>query len=360
MTIKHLVVTGGGPYGFYSFGILGYLKRVGFFDSANIETIYATSIGCIAGLFMVMKKTSYDELHEYIINKPVVDLLRLTPDHIFDMYSKKGVYDGISIIRHILNPIFHSEGVSPEITMSDFYDMYGVSLNFMCTDINNDFSEYCISRNTQPDMPVYKAIAASASIPFVFYPVPLDNMCLVDGGAVCNYPLPCLLSSMPDCDRSEIIGIRNNYIDPPKVVVNQESTILNYIHAFVDKLMNKLDSGHSSRNISILPYEVIINITGVVGILNTDVMNGLITSKESRKELITHGFGIAKTFLESISYKNSKNGQYGIEDEEGIEEEEDTEEEEGIEEKKRVEEDNWVFGDLEWEVDGEVKLENVS
>jgi len=310
MTIKHLVITGGGPYGFYSFGILGHLKKMGFFDSENIETIHATSIGCIVGLFMVMKKTSYDELKEYVVNKPVVDLLALTTDHIFDMYSKKGVYDSVYIFKNILEPIFHAEGVSPEITMGEFYEIYGVSLNFMCTDINNDFVEYCISRNTQPDMPVYKAIAASASIPLVFYPVTLENMCLVDGGAVCNYPMQYLLSSEPDYVRSEIIGIKNNYIDPPKVVVNQESTILNYIHAFVDKLMNKLDSRHNHVEYDPLmgsvPHEISIDITGVIGLLNTDIMNDLVTNKDSRSKLITDGFDIADIYLKSIQFTSSQ------------------------------------------------------
>ena len=319
MTIKHLVITGGGPYGFYSFGILGHLKKMGFFDSENIETIHATSIGCLVGLFMVMKKTSYEELKEYVVNKPIVDLLTLTTDHIFDMYSKKGVYDSVYIFRNILEPIFHAEGVSPEITMGEFYDMYGVSLNFMCTDINNDFVEYCISHKTQPDMPVYKAIAASASIPFVFYPITLENMCLVDGGAVCNYPMQYLLSSEPEYNRSEIIGIRNNYIDPPKVVVNQESTILNYIHAFVDKLMNKLDSRHRHLEhepaIMSVPHEISIDITGVVGLLNTDIMNDLIMNKESRIKLISTGFDIADDFLKSIQYKNSQSDSESLCDE---------------------------------------------
>ena len=55
MTIKHLVITGGGPYGFYSFGVLSQLKQKGVFHLKNIESIYASSIGCLVGILMVLK-----------------------------------------------------------------------------------------------------------------------------------------------------------------------------------------------------------------------------------------------------------------------------------------------------------------
>jgi predicted acylesterase/phospholipase RssA len=39
MTIKHLVIGGGGPFGFTAFGVLKYLHDVEFWNIKNIKTI---------------------------------------------------------------------------------------------------------------------------------------------------------------------------------------------------------------------------------------------------------------------------------------------------------------------------------
>jgi hypothetical protein len=41
---------------------------------------------------------------------------------------------------------------------------------------------------TYPDMPIYKAVRISMSIPYLFVPVILDNKVMVDGGFIDNYP----------------------------------------------------------------------------------------------------------------------------------------------------------------------------
>lgn len=51
MTIQHLVIGGGGPFGFTAFGVLKHLHDVGFWNIKNIKTIYATSIGALVGAF---------------------------------------------------------------------------------------------------------------------------------------------------------------------------------------------------------------------------------------------------------------------------------------------------------------------
>ena len=43
MTVKHLVITGGGPYGIITFGIYEKLFEEKFIERDNIETIHSTS-----------------------------------------------------------------------------------------------------------------------------------------------------------------------------------------------------------------------------------------------------------------------------------------------------------------------------
>jgi predicted acylesterase/phospholipase RssA len=52
MTIKHLVISGGGPLGLRYLGALEKLEQEEFWKLENIESIYGTSIGSIIGAFI--------------------------------------------------------------------------------------------------------------------------------------------------------------------------------------------------------------------------------------------------------------------------------------------------------------------
>ena len=305
MTIKHLVITGGGPYGIVSFGIYEKLLEENFIKRDNIETIYSTSIGCLIAVFMCLKKTNWQEIKEYLLNKPVTDYVKVSIDDIFNLYSKKGVFNGIKIFKNYLEPFFYAEGVTPDVTFKELYELSGIKINFITSDINNNFKEVILNYETCPDTPIHIGVAASASIPLVFYPIQLNDMCLVDGGIVCNYPLYICLKET-NCQENEILGIKNNYVNICKVFVNQESSILNYIGAFADKLMNTLDMMHSPEYIQEIPYEISIIIQGEMGIADKEAMIKLFTTKEKRIEFIERGNNIAIDFLKNINENKEK------------------------------------------------------
>ena len=54
MTIKHLVIAGGGPIGFQFLGALEHLNEKGFWKLEDIESIYATSIGTFLAVFICL------------------------------------------------------------------------------------------------------------------------------------------------------------------------------------------------------------------------------------------------------------------------------------------------------------------
>ena len=54
MTIKHLVISGGGPIGIMYLGAIEYLHDEGFFKMEEIESIYATSIGTMIAVFIAL------------------------------------------------------------------------------------------------------------------------------------------------------------------------------------------------------------------------------------------------------------------------------------------------------------------
>ena len=55
MTIKHLVISGGGPLGLRYLGALKKLEQEEFWNLDNIESIYGTSVGAIIGAFICLK-----------------------------------------------------------------------------------------------------------------------------------------------------------------------------------------------------------------------------------------------------------------------------------------------------------------
>ena len=69
MTIKHLVIGGGGPLGLRFLGALQKLEQKGFWEFNNIESIYGTSVGSIIGAFICLKY-DWDTLNKYIIERP--------------------------------------------------------------------------------------------------------------------------------------------------------------------------------------------------------------------------------------------------------------------------------------------------
>ena len=68
-TIKHIVISGGGPAGIQTIGALQQLEKNGFWNIENIESIYSTSIGGIIGILLALK-FDWDAVNDYIIKRP--------------------------------------------------------------------------------------------------------------------------------------------------------------------------------------------------------------------------------------------------------------------------------------------------
>ena len=69
MTIKNIVIPGGGALGFQYLGALQKLEKENFWKIENIESIYGTSVGAIIGAFICLKY-DWETLNKYIIERP--------------------------------------------------------------------------------------------------------------------------------------------------------------------------------------------------------------------------------------------------------------------------------------------------
>ena len=92
MTIKHLVISGGGPIGIMYLGAIEYLHDEGFFKMEEIESIYATSIGTMIAVFIALNY-DWETLNKYVIERPWNDVFKISAKQIMDAYTNKGIFD---------------------------------------------------------------------------------------------------------------------------------------------------------------------------------------------------------------------------------------------------------------------------
>ena len=120
MTIKHLVISGGGPLGLRYLGVLEKLEQQSFWKFDEIESIYTTSVGSIIGAFICLKY-EWDTLNKYIIERPWNDAFKFNVKQICDSYYNKGLFDK-KLAEIIFKPLLQAKDLELNITLKEFYD----------------------------------------------------------------------------------------------------------------------------------------------------------------------------------------------------------------------------------------------
>jgi len=285
MTIKHLVIPGGGPTGIKALGALQYLEHNGYWSFNDIETIYATSAGAIISVLLCLK-FEWDIINDYIIKRPWSDAFQIGVGEIFEAYSKKGIFDK-NIAEIFYKPFFNAKDISLEITMKEFYELTNIEIHLFSLDINS-FSLEDISYLTHPELSLLTAVQMSSAIPVLISPVCIGDKCYVDGGVVCNYPVNQCILRAENID--DIFGIKNNYVKKDANIVKNESTILEYVMNFISRLVNNVAIKTEELNI---PNELIYE----ADLMNWSNIKLALTSKEERQRLINDGIESGKTYL---------------------------------------------------------------
>ena len=68
MPIKHIVISGGGPTGFITYGAACHLAKCNFWKLEDIETIYGCSVGAYIGVVLSLGY-DWEWLDDYFIKK---------------------------------------------------------------------------------------------------------------------------------------------------------------------------------------------------------------------------------------------------------------------------------------------------
>ncbi|MAA53524.1 MAG: hypothetical protein CMJ41_11025 [Phycisphaerae bacterium] len=286
--IQHLVMSGGGPAGFLTYGAARYLAKEGFWNLQNIKSIYGTSIGSFMGV-VISLGYEWEWLDDYFIKRPWNKLIHLDPLSFVEVYHKKGLLN-IEFIEKTISPLFTAKGLSANVTMKELFDFNGINIHIYTTEINGyNLSKVCISHKSHPDLPLINALAMSMAFPFAFSPVCIDNKCYIDGGLLNNYPLrDCIKETK--CDENEILSFKNIWIlDDCKV--SEESNVFDFLLVILRKMKREIDTEDEQGEIKNTVRCVIEDLDGLPSWMNA------LSTETLRIKLIEKGEVYAKMFL---------------------------------------------------------------
>ena len=289
-SIKHLVISGGGPTMIQTLGSIQHLEENKFIDINNIETIYGTSAGAIIGVLICLKY-DWTTLRDYIIKRPWQEVFPVNIQNIFDAYTKKGIFDDKTVIK-CFKPLFDAKDISLNISLKDFYEYSKIELHMFSFEVNTFIVED-ISYLTHPELSLITAIHMSCALPVLLSPICDNGKCYIDGGVTCNYPLKNCIESNKNIE--EILGFKNQYDNNNnKNQIDSNSTLLDFITSFLFKLVHSISSNNSTQ--SSITYEVICN----ADFLTISTLKSALYSMETREKLYVSGIEFATKFLSNL------------------------------------------------------------
>ena len=192
MTIKNLVISGGGPILVQVLGAIQHLEQHNFINMDNIESIYGTSAGAIVGILICLKY-DWETINNYIIKRPWQDVFSIKVQNILDAYTKKGIFDN-KIIEKCFKPLLDAKDISMDITLEELYTFSNIELHLFSFEIN-EYKVQDISHLTHPKLTLITAIQMTCALPVLVTPVCIDDKCYIDGGMSSNYPLKYCIES---------------------------------------------------------------------------------------------------------------------------------------------------------------------
>lgn len=326
MTIKNIVLSGGGHTLYQSLGIIQTLEKNDIWKIENIEKIYGTSAGALLGAILCLK-FDWETLNDYFLNRPWHDVFNIDINTIFSMFSKKGFFNK-NQIELSFKPLLHAKDLSLDITLKEFYEYSNIELHIFTFEVNY-FKLEDISYKTNPDLSLITALYMSSSLPIMFSPVCIDDKCYIDGGVATNYPLIFCIEQNNNLD--EILGIKNvfdvecnstcaceannNNIKSDVTInentsetttvnkkinnINEDSSLLDFFISFFQKVILKLNINNLNHNIK---HEINCNCKTVT----YTFFNKFVSSVELRKELLENGIECGNQYVEKIFEKPDK------------------------------------------------------
>jgi predicted acylesterase/phospholipase RssA len=314
-SIKHLVISSGGPAGHMMYSILRTLNLKGVWDPKNITSIYGSSIGSFVAIIIALRY-EWEVMDDYLIKRPWEKIYTSSSslsssggdqaandhstssassslsdaknklDYVFKLYKNHGLY-GLKEFTEMLRPALQGKDIPVNITFQEFYERTGIELHFMVTELNK-FQTIDFNHKTHPKQGLVEACYMSCCYPFGFTPVYRDGCCYIDGGIINDYPVnECIRDQK--CDLREILGVKMLWERKPANLTDK-SSVLQFISTFFNQIKGNL---FENRPTNPIPNEVVC-VSKVFA--SQDWMNWM-KDENYRRELVLRGETFANVFM---------------------------------------------------------------
>ena len=296
MTIKHLVLSGGGPAGLCIYGAIKHLSRENFWSLKDIESIYGSSIGAFLAVALTLNY-DWDVLDDYFMKRPWDKVFVIEPGMIIDAFKSKGILDE-KYVKECIKYLFTAKDLDENITLKEFYEINKINLYFYTTELNNDIMENIeLSHYNNPDLSVITALSMSMAIPFVCKPVCNNGKCYIDGGVLNNFPLKdCITKHKRNQDETLCFYVKwilEENIN--KSIIDDNSNIIDFLFYLLQQMKYKIDTIDP-------PIEIKNTIMSKIIYSGNDFSNWktVVNDEKFRKDIIAIGIEESKLFLKSL------------------------------------------------------------
>jgi len=286
--IKNLVISGGGIKIISALGVIKYLEEKDLIK--NIKNFYGTSAGSLLCLLLVLNFNS-SEIIKFTENFDFNKIFIVNTDNFFSNFN---ICDNLKlekVIKLFINfKLGHTsttinqnyllnDNKYENITMNELF--LHTFKHLIITTVSLKFKKAIyIDHITFPNLPVWKAILMSCSIPLIFKPIEWENDLYIDGGLIDNFPL----FNIPRDEIKYTLGI--------EILLDMNETdicftnIYDYILNLIKIIMESKTEIKSYNIISILITSNIID-----NFLNVNI------NKNIKIELINQGYSQTKDFF---------------------------------------------------------------
>lgn len=300
MPIKHLVLSGGGPTGFLTYGAVSYLAKKGFWHLKDIESIYGCSVGAYMG---VVFSLGYDLewLDDYFIKRPWEKLVASSAINLVDVYEEKGLVSAQFITDSIL-PLLRGKDISEHITLAELYALNHIDIHLYATNINAVILEKVdLSHSTHPNLGLIKALRMTMAFPLLLQPVFEEGGCYIDGGLLNNFPLnDCIHREHGELD--EILAFKNIWTtekEKEMESISEKSSLLDFLLMVMKKTQATLDSERNQKKIKHTVQCLIEDLTSFAKWAEA------LSCEPLRKKLVEKGYKQAELFLTYLEAANA-------------------------------------------------------
>jgi predicted acylesterase/phospholipase RssA len=292
MTIKHLVISGGGATGFLTYGAAAYLARANFWSLANIESIYGCSIGGYMGVIFSLGY-DWEWLDDYFIKRPWNKVITSSTISLIDIYAEKGLINEHFFTEAIV-PLLKAKDLTENTTLEELYTFNHIDIHLYTTNINSlKFEKIDLSYKTHPKLSIIKALRMTMAFPILFQPIFDGEACYIDGGILNNFPLnDCLAQTK--CNREDILAFKNIWTNDNNKKISEKSSMVDFLLMLMRKMQIEIDTESLQEEVKYTVQCVVEELSDVSKWIEA------LSCEEMRRKFIDKGGVHAKLFLAYI------------------------------------------------------------